>query len=85
MRGALFIAGALFCALPVRAQQDAEERFRSLAPEKQEELRQRFRELQPEERAARHDMDYHTSFERKKRKLGLPIFRACWSRAPRTT
>jgi len=30
-----------------------------------------------------HDMDYHTSFERKKRKLGLPIFRACWQRTPR--
>lgn len=27
-----------------------------------------------------HDMDYHTSFERKKRKLGLPIFRARWVR-----
>jgi len=38
----------------------------------------------PEERAARHDMDYHTSFERKKRKLGLRIFRACWSRTRRT-
>jgi tRNA (guanine-N7-)-methyltransferase len=36
----------------------------------------------PEERAARHDMDYHTSFERKKRKLGLSIYRACWTRAP---
>src|SRR5262249_18528226 len=34
----------------------------------------------PEERPPRHDMDYHTSFERKKRKLGLPIFRACWQR-----
>ena len=32
----------------------------------------------PEERTAEHDMDYHTSFERKKRKLGLPIYRACW-------
>jgi hypothetical protein len=25
-------------------------------------------------------MDYQTSFERKKRKLGLPIFRARWKR-----
>ena len=35
----------------------------------------------PEERQPGHDMDYHTSFERKKRKLGLPIYRACWSRS----
>jgi tRNA (guanine-N7-)-methyltransferase len=34
----------------------------------------------PEERVAAHDMDYHTSFERKKRKLGLPVFRARWQR-----
>lgn len=34
----------------------------------------------PEERDASHDMDYHTSFERKKRKLGLPIYRALWQR-----
>jgi tRNA (guanine-N7-)-methyltransferase len=34
----------------------------------------------PRERSAEHDMDYQTSFERKKRKLGLPIFRACWKR-----
>jgi tRNA (guanine-N7-)-methyltransferase len=34
----------------------------------------------PRERLAEHDMDYQTSFERKKRKLGLPIFRACWKR-----
>ncbi|HEY3965624.1 MAG TPA: tRNA (guanosine(46)-N7)-methyltransferase TrmB [Planctomycetaceae bacterium] len=34
----------------------------------------------PTERAALNDMDYHTSFERKKRKLGLPIFRARWQR-----
>ncbi len=32
----------------------------------------------PPERPAEHDMDYQTSFERKKRKLGLPIFRARW-------
>jgi tRNA (guanine-N7-)-methyltransferase len=37
----------------------------------------------PAERPPEHDMDYHTSFERKKRKLGLPIFRACWQRGPR--
>ena len=34
----------------------------------------------PEERAANGDMDYHTSFERKKRKLGLPIYRGLWQR-----
>jgi tRNA (guanine-N7-)-methyltransferase len=34
----------------------------------------------PDERTATHDMDYHTSFERKKRKLGLPIYRARWQR-----
>jgi tRNA (guanine-N7-)-methyltransferase len=34
----------------------------------------------PQERAAGHDMDYQTSFERKKRKLGLPIFRGLWQR-----
>jgi tRNA (guanine-N7-)-methyltransferase len=37
----------------------------------------------PAERPASHDMDYHTSFERKKRKLGLPIYRACWIRRAR--
>src|SRR6267143_1181945 len=50
----LLIAVALLAAAPARAQQSAEDRFRSLPPEKQEELRQRFRELQslpPEERA----------------------------------
>jgi tRNA (guanine-N7-)-methyltransferase len=36
----------------------------------------------PAERAPRHDMDYQTSFERKKRKLGVPIHRACWQRLP---
>ena len=34
----------------------------------------------PEERPAEHDMDYHTSFERKKRQLGLPIYRGLWQR-----
>jgi len=35
---------------------------------------------QPEERAPVNDLDYHTSFERKKRKLGLPIYRSQWRR-----
>ncbi len=34
----------------------------------------------PEERDAEHDMDYQTSYERKKRKLGLPIHRGRWVR-----
>ena len=34
----------------------------------------------PEEREAENDMDYQTSFERKKRKLGFPIYRAMWQR-----
>lgn len=34
----------------------------------------------PEERPPSHDMDYQTSFERKKRKLGLTIHRECWER-----
>ena len=34
----------------------------------------------PEERPAEHDLDYHTSFERKKRKLGSPIYRGLWQR-----
>ena len=34
----------------------------------------------PDEKAPRHDMDYHTSFERKKRQAGLPIYRAQWLR-----
>jgi tRNA (guanine-N7-)-methyltransferase len=38
----------------------------------------------PSERQAEHDMDYHTSFERKKRKLGLTIFRARWIRREQT-
>jgi tRNA (guanine-N7-)-methyltransferase len=32
----------------------------------------------PDEQMPKFDMDYRTSFERKKRKLGLPIFRARW-------
>lgn len=34
----------------------------------------------PPERMANHDMDYHTSFERKKRKIGMTIYRARWER-----
>lgn len=34
----------------------------------------------PEERPAEHDMDYRTSYERKKRKAGFPIHRGCWRR-----
>lgn len=34
----------------------------------------------PTERESNGDMDYHTSFERKKRKLGLPIYRGLWQR-----
>lgn len=34
----------------------------------------------PTERDPAHDMDYQTSFERKKRKLGLPIYRGLWQR-----
>lgn len=34
----------------------------------------------PAEREATSDMDYHTSFERKKRKLGLPIYRGLWQK-----
>ncbi|MEY3459556.1 MAG: tRNA ((7)-)-methyltransferase [Planctomycetota bacterium] len=44
----------------------AQPAFRSLAP--------------PTEREALHDMDYQTSFERKKRRLGFPIYRARWQR-----
>ncbi len=36
----------------------------------------------PEERAADHDMDYQTSFERKKRKDGWQIYRGLWQRKP---
>ncbi len=34
----------------------------------------------PLERQPAHDLDYQTSFERKKRKLGLPIYRGRWQR-----
>ncbi|WP_437202593.1 tRNA (guanosine(46)-N7)-methyltransferase TrmB [Planctomicrobium sp. SH664] len=36
------------------------------------------------ERAPSDDMDYQTSYERKKRKLGLPIYRGRWQRRPLT-
>jgi len=45
---------------------DHDERFRSLPP--------------PEEKPPEHDMDYRTSFERKKRKAGSRIFRGRWER-----
>ena len=54
MKWTLLIIAVLFGAAPARAQQSAEDRFRSLPAEKQEELRRRFRELQslpPAERA----------------------------------
>jgi len=38
----------------------------------------------PEERSPEDDMDYQTSYERKKRKLGLPIYRGRWKRQPLT-
>lgn len=34
----------------------------------------------PPESSPKHDMDYLTSFERKKRKVGLPIYRGRWRR-----
>lgn len=37
---------------------------------------------EPAERTPQHDMDYQTSFERKKRKEGFPIFRGKWLRKP---
>lgn len=36
----------------------------------------------PPERPPADDMDYQTSYERKKRKLGLPIYRGLWRRKP---
>ena len=38
----------------------------------------------PTERDPENDLDYQTSFERKKRKMGLPIYRALWQRKPLT-
>lgn len=34
----------------------------------------------PSESAPQHDLDYRTSYERKKRKAGLPIYRGLWER-----
>ena len=34
----------------------------------------------PKEREPKNDMDYRTSFERKKRQLGLPVYRGLWER-----
>lgn len=36
----------------------------------------------PAEHDPQHDLDYQTSFDRKKRKLGLPIYRGLWQRKP---
>ncbi len=35
------------------------------------------------ETVPQHDMDFRTSFERKKRQAGLPIYRGCWQRRNR--
>ncbi|MCA8996461.1 MAG: tRNA (guanosine(46)-N7)-methyltransferase TrmB [Planctomycetaceae bacterium] len=37
----------------------------------------------PEEHTPENNDDYQTSYERKKRKLGLPIYRGRWQRKPR--
>ena len=39
-----------------------------------------FTPLSPAARLARHDLDYQTSYERKKRQAGLPIYRGRWQR-----
>jgi tRNA (guanine-N7-)-methyltransferase len=40
-----------------------------------------FRKLPPpDESAPAHDLDYRTSFERRKRKAGFPIYRGMWER-----
>lgn len=36
----------------------------------------------PPMRDPEHDLDYQTSFDRKKRKMGLPIYRGLWQRKP---
>jgi tRNA (guanine-N7-)-methyltransferase len=36
----------------------------------------------PSERDPAHDMDFQTSFERKKRQAGCPIYRGLWKRVP---
>lgn len=48
----------------IRSLMDNDPRFETLAP--------------PAERTPEHDMDYRTSFERKKRKAGCPIYRGLW-------
>ena len=48
----------------IRALMDNDARFETLTP--------------PAERSPEHDMDYRTSFERKKRKAGCPIYRGLW-------
>lgn len=48
----------------ISALMDHDPRFETLPP--------------PAEREPSHDMDYQTSFERKKRKLGCPIYRGQW-------
>ncbi len=53
----------------IRSLMDGHPHFTPLAP--------------PDERTPEHDMDYQTSFERKKRRLGLPIYRGRWQRCPR--
>lgn len=48
----------------ISALMDNHEQFETLPP--------------PDERSPEHDLDYQTSFERKKRKEGLPIYRGRW-------
>ena len=50
----------------ISALMDRHEKFQTLPP--------------PAEREASHDMDYQTSFERKKRQLGMQIWRGLWQR-----
>jgi tRNA (guanine-N7-)-methyltransferase len=50
----------------ISALMDSHEQFQTLPP--------------PAERSPEHDLDYQTSFERKKRKEGLTIYRGRWQR-----